>query len=244
MARTHQEGLGGDLLLCRKSPPSLEFPPSPEIRTLDSGGSIRHLPNKKITASSFELRANAPEGQKAISYHNMKKPNILNIPLFASMALLALGGALHPAKAGEAETYYKFYSYYHATWEIEEETEGKKKTYTGKCHGSGGGCNIYVDEKETSMWGFDPKTKQWTGVGQLDGGSRFVMAISRPPGPKFEPGMKFTFTGTIWHPDGKIHYVTTTQTCIDADTTRSVMTGTDQDGKAIPKVIRTHKRKK
>ena len=174
----------------------------------------------------------------------MKKSNILNIPVFLSAALLAVGAVLNPARAGDAETYYKFYTYYHATWEIEEETEGKKKTYTGKCHGSGGGCNIYVDEKETSMWGFDPKTKQWTGVGQLDGGSRFVMAISCPPGPKFEPGMKFTFTGTIWHPDGKIHYVTTTQTCIDADTTRSVMTGTDQDGKAIPKVIRTHKRKK
>ena len=174
----------------------------------------------------------------------MKKSNMKNIALFASVALLALGGVSNPAQAGDAETYYKFYSYYHATWEIEEETEGKKRTFTAKCHGSGGGCNIYVDEQETSVWGFDPKTKQWTGVGQLDGGIRYIMAISRPSGPKFEPGMAFTFAGTIWHPDGKVHYVTLKQTCIDADTTRSVMTGIDQDGKAIPKVIRTSKRKK
>ena len=60
----------------------------------------------------------------------MKKSNILNIPLFASVALLALGAVLDPAKAGDAETYYKFYTYYHTTWEIEEESEGKKKTYS------------------------------------------------------------------------------------------------------------------
>ena len=40
-------------------------------RTLDSHGSNRHPPIKKITASSFKLRANAPEGQKAISDQSM-----------------------------------------------------------------------------------------------------------------------------------------------------------------------------
>lgn len=164
--------------------------------------------------------------------------------LLLATAALLLGGVFQAAHAGDAETYYEFYSYYHAAWEIEEESEGKKRTYTGKCHGSDGGCNIYVDEQETSVWGFDPKTKQWTGVGQLDGGSRFVMAISKPPGPRFSAGMVFTFTGTIWHADGKIHYVTSKQTCIDADTTRTVMTGTDQDGKPLPRVTRTSRRKK
>ncbi|MCH2368000.1 MAG: hypothetical protein MK554_12415, partial [Planctomycetes bacterium] len=52
----------------------------------------------------------------------------------------------------------------------------------------------------------------------------------------------FTFTGTIWHADGKIHYVTSKFTCVDANTSRSVATGIDQDGKAIPKVIKTFKR--
>ena len=82
------------------------------------------------------------------------------------------------------------------------------------------------------------------GCGQLDGGSRFVMAISRPAGPKYKAGMSLVFTGTIWHPNGQVHYVTMNQSCIDPDTTHSVVTGVDQDGKAIPKVIRTHKRKK
>jgi len=79
-------------------------------------------------------------------------------------------------------------------------------------------------------------------VGQLDNGSRFVSAISRPPDAAFKAGMTFAFTGTIWHADGKIHYVTRKFTCIDADAWRAVTTGTDQDGKAIPKVVATAKR--
>ena len=145
-------------------------------------------------------------------------------------------------RAGEAEEFYDFYTFYQGKWAIEEETEGKKETYTGNCFGSEGGCNVYVGKGETSVWGYDPKTKQWTGVGQLDDGGRFVMAISRPPGPKFKPGMTFTFTGTIWHADGSIHYVTNVSTCVDENTTRGVITGTDQDGKPIPKVTKTFKR--
>ena len=70
-------------------------------------------------------------------------------------------------------------------------------------------------------------------------GTRYIMAISRPPGPKFIPGMAFTFTGTFWHADGKVNYVTIKSTCVDENTLRGVVTGTDQDGKAIPKVQRT-----
>ena len=63
-----------------------------------------------------------------------------------------------------------------------------------------------------------------------------------PPDAAFKAGMTFAFTGTIWHADGKIHYVTRKFTCVDANTSRSVTTGIDQDGKAIPKVVATAKR--
>ena len=142
----------------------------------------------------------------------------------------------------EAAEFYKFYTFYHGKWQIEEETAGKKKTLAGECFGSSGGCNLYVGKGETSIWGYDPKTRQWTGVGQLDDGSRFVVAISRPPGPKFIPGMTFTFTGTIWHSDDSVHYVTNKSTCVDENTIHEVITGTDQDGKAIPKVTKRLKR--
>ena len=157
---------------------------------------------------------------------------------------MACYGSTADLYAGEADEFYRFYTFYQGKWKIEEEKEGKKETYTGHCHGSEGGCNVYVGKGETSVWGYNPKTKQWTGVGQLDEGGRFVMAISRPPGPRFKPGMTFTFTGTFWHADGSIHYVTNLSTCIDMNTTRSVITGTDQDGKSIPKVIKTLKRMK
>ena len=79
---------------------------------------------------------------------------------------------------------------------------------------------------------------------ESEDGSRFVMAISRPPAEKFKAGMTFAFTGTIWHADGKIHYVTRKFTCVDADSWHSSTIGTDQDGNAIPKVITTAKRTK
>ena len=156
--------------------------------------------------------------------------------LLAGVAFSWSPGSL---RAGEAADFFTFYSFYQSKWQIEEEKEGKKETYKGECYGSAGGCNIYVGKGETSVWGYNPKTKQWTGVGQLDKGSRYVMAISRPPGPTFKPGMTFTFTGTIWHADGQIHYVTSKSTCVDVNTIREITTGTDQDGKAIPKVIKT-----
>jgi hypothetical protein len=142
----------------------------------------------------------------------------------------------------EAEDYYKFYSYYQGKWQIEQEVDGEKESLKLHCYGSAGGSNIAVGKGETSVWGYDPKTRQWTGVGQLDNGSRFVMAISRPPAAAFRAGLTFAFTGTIWHADGKIHYVTRKFTCVDANTSRSVTTGIDQDGKAIPKVVATAKR--
>lgn len=165
---------------------------------------------------------------------NTRKP--LSWLFLAVVATCCFPGSL---RAAEAEDFFEFYSFYQSKWQVEEKKEGKKETYQGECYGSAGGCNIYVDKRETSVWGYDPKTRQWTGVGQLDKGSRFVMAISRPPGAKFKPGMTFTFTGTIWHADGKIHYVTSKSTCINEDTIHDVITGTDQNGKAIPEVIKT-----
>ena len=161
--------------------------------------------------------------------------------------LLVLGlcfgiSGLAQGSSKEAEDFYNFYSYYHSKWEIVEETEGKKETIKAECYGTAGGCNIYVDKRETSIWGYDPKTRQWTGVGHMKDGSRYAMTISRPQGPKFKPGMVLTFTGTIRHADGKISYVTGKQTVVDENTLRDVITGTDQDGKPIPKVVRTFKR--
>ena len=142
----------------------------------------------------------------------------------------------------EAEDFYNFYSYYHSKWEIVEETEGKKETIKAECYGTAGGCNIYIDKRETSIWGYDPKTRQWTGAGHQKDGSRYAMTISRPQGPKFKPGMVLTFTGTIRHADGKISYVTGKQTVVDENTLTEVITGTDQDGKPTPKVVRTAKK--
>jgi len=167
----------------------------------------------------------------------MKKLTLL---IIVGLCFGASGFAQGSSK--EAEDYYKFYSYYHGKWQIEQEVDGKKESLKLHCYGSAGGSNIAVGKGATSVWGYDPKTRQWTGVGHLKGGSRYAMTISRPQGPKFKPGMVSTFTGTIRHADGKISYVTGKQTVVDENTLRSVTTGTDQDGKPIPKVVKTSKR--
>jgi hypothetical protein len=167
----------------------------------------------------------------------MKKLTLL---IIVGLCFGASGFAQGSSK--EAEDYYKFYSYYHGKWQIEQEVDGKKESLKLHCYGSAGGSNIAVGKGETSVWGYDPKTRQWTGVGHLKDGSRYAMTISRPQGPKFKPGMVSTFTGTIRHTDGKISYVTGKQTVVDENTLRSVTTGTDQDGKPIPKVVKTSKR--
>ena len=193
----------------------------------------------------------------AVRPHRVHRESLFSVAyrtipiLVMSLVAMVPGKSAHLLQANEpseteenkeAAEFYEFYTFYHSKWQIEKETEGNKETFTAQCSGSAGGCNIYVGKGETSIWGFDPKTRQWTGTGQLDNGSRYVMAISRPPGPKFIPGMTFTFTGTIWHADGTVNYVTNKSTCVDKDTIREVTTGTDQDGKAIPKVTTTLKR--
>ena len=178
--------------------------------------------------------------QNAGSFFSASSEGKLLMWLF--LAVVAFCWSPGSLRAGEAEDFFKFYTFYQGKWQIEQEVDGKKESLKLHCYGSAGGSNIAVGKGETSVWGYDPKTRQWTGVGQLNNGSRFVMAISRPPGPKFKPGMIFTFTGTIRHADGKVHYVTNKSTCVDANTTRNVMTGTDQDGKSLPKVIKTFKR--
>ena len=170
---------------------------------------------------------------------SIQKTGLLMGLFLAAMAMCWSPGSL---RAGEAEDYFKFYSYYHSKWEIVVETGGEKETIKAECYGTAAGCNIFVSKKETSIWGYDPKTRQWTGAGHLKDGSRFTSTISRPQGPKFKAGMVLTFKGTIRHADGKISYVTGRQTVVDEDTLRDVITGTDQDGKAIPKVVRTFKR--
>ena len=131
----------------------------------------------------------------AVRPHRVHRESLFSVAyrtipiLVMSLVAMVFGEAAHLLQANEpseteeskeAAEFYEFYTFYHSKWQIEKETEGKKETFTAQCSGSAGGCNIYVGKGETSVWGYNPKTRQWTGVGQLDKGSRYVMAISRP----------------------------------------------------------------
>ena len=149
------------------------------------------------------------------------------------------------AKADDAGDFFHFFRWFHASWKGEAEENGKKKTVSGKCTGSGGRCNIYVGTGETSVWGYDPKHKTWTGVGHLENGSRFLRKCHKPKTLKeVKAGVKISMTGTTWHTDGTIEYETTTFTCLDANTGRWHTKRKDQDGKALPPITMIAKKVK
>lgn len=79
-------------------------PRTPKCRALDSQSPIWQRPAKRITASSFKFRANAPERRKAISYQitvpslklvlvRTAQDEIIDIGLFDG-ALKILGNAI------------------------------------------------------------------------------------------------------------------------------------------------------
>ncbi|MEE3370817.1 MAG: hypothetical protein VX346_15875 [Planctomycetota bacterium] len=153
----------------------------------------------------------------------------LAVASLAALPTLSLGG--------EPEDFANFYSWYRGKWQIVKEQEGKKETIKGRCDGTPVGSNVWISDAQTSLWGYDPRTKLWTGVGQLKDGARFVRVITRPPAATMKAGVKFTFKGTIWHADGKVTYETVEFTCVDDNTSQSVITAIDQDGKPLPRIV-------
>jgi len=134
---------------------------------------------------------------------------------------------------------YKAFSFIHGKWQQEIEIEGTKTIEQGKCEGSAGNCNIWITEKGTFIFGYDPKTKKWRGVGHLDDGSRVVR---EHPMPTAEPRSKVTFSQTTWHTDGTKTIGTGTFTILGPDSFHQEIKNKDQDGKKLPTITVITKR--
>ena len=175
-----------------------------------------------------------------ISRRSTRGPHLSLV--LTGLVLASIAGLPALTLAGEPEDFAKFYSWYRGQWQIEKEQDGQKETIKGRCDGTPVGSNVWISDAQTSLWGYDPKTRLWTGVGQLKDGARFVRVITRPPAPTMKAGVKFTFKGTIWHADGKVTYETIEFTCLSDNTSQSVITTIDQDGKPGPKIVTRAKR--
>ena len=145
-------------------------------------------------------------------------------------------------KADNIKDAYKVFSFFHGKWQQEIEIEGTKTIEQARCEGSAGGCNIWIGEKVTFIFGYDPKTKKWRGVGQLDGGSRMVRESPVPAVASIVKGTKLTFSQTIWHPDGTETVETGTITCLGPDSFHEELKRKDQDGKKLPTITSISKR--
>jgi len=163
----------------------------------------------------------------------------LSLTLMALVTFTWLPAAL---PADDANDYYKFSSWFQGTWQGEGEENGGKTIIRGKCAASFGRCNTYASEGKTSLWGYDPKQKAWSGVGYMADGSRFLRSCNKPNVAAMKAGVTLSGTGTLWHADGTVHFETITITCIDDKTARFVTQRKDQDGKNLPTLIMISRR--
>ena len=137
---------------------------------------------------------------------------------------------------------YKAFSFIHGKWQQEIEIEGTKTIEQAKCEGSAGNCNIWIAEKGTFIFGYDPKTKKWRGVGHLDDGSRMVRECPMPAAEPIVKGTKVTFSQTTWHTDGTKTIGTGAFTFLGPDSFHEETKNKDQDGKKLPTITSISKR--
>ena len=166
----------------------------------------------------------------------MKKLTLL---IIVGLCFGVSGFAPITLQADNIKDAYKVFSYFHGKWQQEIEIEGTKIIEQARCEGSAGNCNIWIAEKGTFIFGYDPKTKKWRGVGHLDDGSRVVR---EHPMPTAEPRSKVTFSQTTWHTDGTKTIGTGTFTFLGPDSFREETKNKDQDGKKLPTITSITKR--
>ena len=166
----------------------------------------------------------------------MKKLTLL---IIVGLCFGVSGFAPITLKADNIKDAYKVFSFFHGKWQQEIEIEGTKTIEQGKCEGSVGGCNIWIGDAGTFIFGYDPKRKKWRGVGHLDDGSRVVR---EHPMPTAEPRSKVTFSQTTWHTDGTKTIGTGAFTFLGPDSFHEETKNKDQDGKKLPTITSISKR--
>ena len=169
----------------------------------------------------------------------MKKLTLL---IIVGLCFGVSGFAPITLRADNIKNAYKFFSFFHGKWQQELEIEGTKTIEQGKCEGSVGGCNIWIGDAGTFIFGYDPKRKKWRGVGHLEGGSRMVRELPMPAAASIVKGTKFTFSQTTWHSDGTKTVETGTFTCLGPDSFHEAIKRKDQDGKKLPIITSISKR--
>ena len=100
--------------------------------------------------------------------------------------------------ASEAEEFHRYYSYFHGTWI--SEVEGSESVVVCEDKGTYNLCS-FNGGMANEIWGYDPKSKAWTGYGR-GGDSSWKLEMDRPKGAAFTPGMKVNFRGKMWSADG------------------------------------------
>ena len=85
----------------------------------------------------------------------MKKLTLL---IIVGLCFGVSGFAPITLQADNIKDAYKVFSYFHGKWQQEIEIEGTKTIEQAKCEGSAGNCNIWIAEKVTFIFGYDPKT--------------------------------------------------------------------------------------
>jgi hypothetical protein len=84
----------------------------------------------------------------------------------------------------EAARLMEYFSYFEGTWQVTDLNGDGKGSMTIK-RGEGGTSHVLEyrlgDERKTELWGYDPTSKNWTGIGFAQSGERYSQVMMEVP---------------------------------------------------------------
>jgi hypothetical protein len=108
------------------------------------------------------------------------------------------------AEESEADAYVKYYSFFLGQWSVIVEGE-EVGTWTVKMSPTGCSQNSVLklgDSITHTIYGYDPVTRSWTGVGFSTDGSRWTESVKKKEGDSPQAGDAFDYRGINVEKDG------------------------------------------
>ncbi len=174
-------------------------------------------------------------------------------PLAAVALAIAVVFSSSLARAGELpktpEEFLKYFRFFTGEWKGTTKSGSKTLTETWVIEETPNKvCHLVIASVDgqpsgISLWGLDPKTKQWKGTYFGANGSHGTMTIlDSPKGPEIKPGDIFTSTGKGTTLEGEPTTDSTKWIIVDKDTVRWEATNQRKGGEKVPDEVTVMKR--
>ena len=162
--------------------------------------------------------------------------------VFSLVATSLIVGFCSLASGDEGENFLGYYSWWEGTWDVETKVGDDVQKSEFVIERRKPACHVVAGDS-TSLWGYDPELKQWVGHGFDGDGSRFRTVLDRPKADKITAGVVDRAKGVSWQTDGTKVIVEETWSYIDNNTAVIQQVRKTTDGKKLPNLVWTSKRK-